>query len=229
MPHVEDEVQTVNVAGDGLTWRQRKFCHVFAATSDRALAAKEAGYKGADLYCSGSQVLASARVKRYLLAISEAERKETIRGSAQVRDEVHDLIDESIALARKGDPLLGKNGGVVKDPETGKILCRANVPAMLKGAELKGKTIGMYTDVQRLESEMEGKTDEELFALVAAALANHMILEMVAQHPDVVRKVHGNDRRDARAREGEAGDAAPEAELVQPAPEAGRVPRSGLH
>jgi phage terminase small subunit len=213
---------------DGLTVMQRKFCQVYMVTGNKVLAVKESGSKSINPNLTAYNWLRKPRVKAYLLHLHGEVEKEVVLTNAELRDQTHMLINESIALARAGDPILDKNGTVCKD-DKGEIVRRVNVGAMLKGAELKGRAAAMFTDVQKIQDEMERKTDEELFSLIAGALVNPTILEFVAQHDDVVRKVHEFDRRDARARESSERDAAEEAESLSPPSQAGGSSSSGLH
>lgn len=213
---------------DGLTEMQRKFCQVLIVTGNRRLAVKQSGSKSVHPDSTAHNWLRKPRVKAYLLHLGDEVEKEVVLTNAELRDQVHLLINESITLARRGDPILDKNGTVCKD-DTGEIVRRVNVGAMLKAAELKGRAAAMFTDVQKIQDEMERKTDEELFALIAAALVNPTILEFVAQHNDVIRKVHEFDRRDARARESSERDAAEEAESLSPASQAGGSSSGRVH
>jgi hypothetical protein len=206
-----------------------KFCEVFHATGDHARAAKAAGSRAKDLHAAGYVILRSLKVKRYLESMAEESRELAVQSTAAIRHEVHGIIDEALKHARRGAPVIGKSGAAIKGDD-GKLVMRPDVTGMLKAAELKGKTVAMFRDVQQIESEMAGKSDDELFLVFEAGLTtNAMLLEKVARLDAVREKVHEHDLTDARGGEGDAGDPAQEAEPVSAAPKAVGVSPGRVH
>ncbi len=210
------------------SWAQKKFAQEFHQHGDRAKAAKAAGSQAVDHYNAGTRMLANSKIKRMLAEHEAKSDAACVRNRAETENEVHALIDEGIELARKGKPVVGRDGNVVKDD--GKSVFNPDVPSLLKGAELLGKTIAMFVDKQRIEGELESKSEQELSAMLLGMLtANPMLLESICREDTVQRKVRELERQSAASDEGSAGVQPTEAEPLPPSSEASEVPPGWRH
>jgi len=210
------------------SWAQKKFAEEFHLHGDRAKAARACGSQAKDFHAAGTKLLTNSKIKRLLAEYDLKSEAATVRKHVETENEVHALIDEGIDLARKGKVVVGKDGKVVKDD--GKRVYNADVPSLLKGAELKGKTIAMFVDKQRIEGEMEGLSNPELLAVFLAALAaNEMLCKDVCREELIIRTVNEQQRNAAASDEGGEGVRPEEAESLPPSSEAGTVPPRRLH
>lgn len=213
-------------------WKHQKFARHYFEHQDVRAAAKAAGSRAntpASLYQYGYTMLHDPRTQSELEKLRVRADERTVQSVAETRGDVHDLINEGIDLARKGVPIIGKNGAPATDEE-GNILYRPDINGLLKGAELKGKTVAMFTDRQEIAGEMDGKSEDELFTyFIAALLANPMLVRRVCSEEVIIRGVHEHERRSAEGGEGAEGDAAEEAESLSSAPEAGGISSGRVH
>ena len=186
-------------AQSGLTWKDKQFAHEYVRTGDPAAGARATGSRAKPLYQKkiGYRYLKKPGVKAYIESLQEEVSQIAVRDTAKMRDEVHVLIDEGVAEARKGDPIIGKDSAPVyeevwdekKGAYTSQMLRRVNTQGLFKGAELKGKILGMFTDVQRIEGEMEGKSAEELGAFLKGAASDEMVADILSAVPAIQRAV----------------------------------------
>ena len=225
----EGPVQPIREVGNNMDWKHVMFARTLFQTGDRIKAVREAGYRAKDPSRTAYALLKRDDVKRYLLALqTEADDKAVIT-VADVRHEVNQILDEALKDARTGDPVIGKNGSAVMDPATGQLLRKPNVMAKVKVAEVKGRSVGMFTDVQRIEGEMESMDDATLTAfIVAAVTANPGLCKAMADIDGVKREVHAADER-ARSGEGAERGQEQEVEPVLPAPEASGASEGRFH
>jgi hypothetical protein len=211
------------------SWAHQKFAAVYHQTGDRVLAAKECGSKAKGLYQAGSILLTRTGVMAELERLKGLTDERVVQSAAETKAEVNGLINEAIGIARLGSPILRRDGSPLTD-DLGGIIHKPDTAGILKGAELKGKTVAMFTDKQQITGEMEGKSDTELGLIVEAALSsNPMVLEQVASLDIIKDKVQDLARRHAAACEGAEGEGTAEAGRLSPSPEAGDSPSRGLH
>ena len=210
------------------SYAHQKFAQGMHQHGDRVRAAIAAGSQAKDKYAAGTKLITNSTVRRLRAELEAKSQEFSARKNVETEAEVHALIDEGIDLARKGKVVVGKDGKVVK--EDGKRVFNPDVPSLLKGAELKGKTIAMFVDKQRIEGEMEGLSNPELKAVFLAALAaNEMLLDEVCREELIIRKVNEQQRNAAASDEGSAGVQSETAESVSPSSEASTVPSRRLH
>jgi hypothetical protein len=215
------------MAAKGITisWAHQKFAQVFAQTGDRSLAATEAGSKAKDRYIAGTVLLQRTGVRSELERLRNIADTAIVQSTAETKSEVLSLTREAIDLARVGVPVVGKNGSAIHD-ELGAIVRRSDTTGMLKGAELLGKTVAMFTDRHQTGDGLEDKSDKELALMIEAFLTSSpVVLEQVARMDAVREKVHANDRTE-RASPGVGGEAEAQADGLFSTPEAaGPSPR----
>lgn len=218
--------------GNDLNWAEREFCKVFKRTGDRTAAIRASGSKAKNELNAAYRMMKRPKVRRYLAYLDEREEEKVIYDAAEVKSRVWNLLEESLVNARNGRPCVGKDGKAILDPKTGDLIREPNVTAMVSIAEKMGKTIGMFKDVQTFETDLETKSDSEVFALIDSLIPMPGILERIARHPDVIQKVldeHGPDGADSGAGEGAGRAPEEEAEPVSASPEAGGVSEGRLH
>ena len=215
--------------GNLVSWSHQKFAAVYHQTGDRRLAAGEAKSKAKDLYTAGTVLLTRPQVIAELERLRGLADMVVVQSSAETKAEVNSLIDKAIRISEKGAPILRRDGSACMD-EHGCVIFKPDVTGILKGAELKGKTVAMFTDKQQITSEMEGKSDSELGLIVEAALAsNPMVLEQVAMLDIVQNKVRELERRHEDACEGAEGEGAAETGRLSTSSEASGPSPSGFH
>jgi hypothetical protein len=222
------------------TWSQRKFAEEYVQHGDIERAAAAAGSKAIDKKTAGYRFRSNPKVQRLIEELRAEVRDRVTRTAAETIHDANELIDEAVKIARAGKPIIAKDGTRIRDDD-GKVITHPDTTAMLKAAELKGKSAGMFIDRQKIEGEMDGMSDEQLAALIEGEISrNKMLLERVATMDAVIAKVlenerrfgkkkEANDERDAQHGESRSGDRSAEAESLPSSPEASRVPRSGLH
>lgn len=217
------------------TWADTTFARQFHRHGDRVAAAKAAGSQALDLYQAGTSLLAKPKIKRLLAEYDSKSDDACIRDRSKLEDEVHGLIDEGVKLARKGKPILGRDGKIARGVANsqypkGEPLYQPDVPALLRGAELKGKTIAMFIDKQQVTGELEGLSDKELIAIMVGNLAaNDMLLDAVSKLDVVIGKVHERDRQLAAGDEDGNGVQPEKAESLPSSSKAGEVPQRRIH
>ncbi len=215
--------------GGTISWSHQKFAQVFHQTGDRAKAAEAAGSKSKNFYQAGSILLQRTGVRAELERLRTLSDSIVVQSTAETKSEVLSLTREAIDLARAGVPIVGKNGSAITGKD-GSIIRRSDTTGMLKGAELLGKTVAMFTDRHQHGNELEDKSDKELALMIEAALtANPAVLDQVARMDAVRERVHAIERSNADACEGAGGEATAEAERLSPASETSRPPPGGLH
>lgn len=217
------------MAAGGISWSHQKFASVFFKTGNRELAAQEAGSQAKNLYTAGTVLLARPGVQAELERLRGLSDDTVVQSVAETKSEVLSLTREAIAIAREGKPVIGKNGTTVRGDD-GSIIRTPDTTGMLKGAELLGKSVAMFTDRVQQGGELTDKSDSELALMIEAALvSNPAVLEQVAKIDAVRDKVYAIHGRDAGASEGPAGEAEAQAERLHAASETARPPSGGLH
>jgi hypothetical protein len=212
-----------------MAWNHLTFANHFHQTGDKVSAVRAAGSKSKNPLITAGNWLARDDVKRYLLSLREESKAFVVRSNAELVEEAHRLIDEGVEIARRGKPVIGKNGSAIIDPRTGEPLFTPDAMGLFKGGELKGRAAAMFTDVQRQEGEMASMKDEELTGfLVGAITSNPTLCKAVAEIPGVVREVYAADER-ARRSEGGEGASESEAQSLPSASEASRTPEGWRH
>ena len=219
----------------GPTWAQKKFAREYHEHGDPAAAAKSAGSKAIDLYQAGYKFLSNSKVKRLLAEFDANSDAASSRKHSELEEEVHSLIDEGTALARKGKPIIARDGKIARGVKStkypkGEPLYQPDVPSLLKSAELKGKTIAMFVDKQRIEGELDSKSNPELKAILLAALeADKTLCKEFCQNELIIRTVNEQQREIAASDEGSTGVQPTEAESLPPSSEASEVPQGWRH
>lgn len=211
--------------------RLKKFAREYFEHNDLRRAARSAGSKAKEknLYNVGYAMLHNPIVEAELERLGNLADEKSTQSVSETKAEVHSLIDEGIKLARSGTPLLTKQGALVEMPD-GTVARRADIPSLLKAAELKGKTVAMFTDRQEIAGEMEGMSNQELESFfIGALISNPLLLKRICSEDIVIRGVHEFEREAAESRQGGSGDEAEEAEPVGSASEAGRLSPGRLH
>lgn len=210
----------------------RRFAQHYFQHHDVREAARAAGSKATTpktLYKAGYNLLNTVGVQAFLEEMEQKVEAKAIQTVSEIKAEVHGLIDESINLARQGTPLVDRRGETVYARD-GAVVRKPDITGLLKGAELKGKTVAMFTDRQEIAGEMEGMSQEELETFfLSALLSNAMLLEKICHEEVIVKKVHEIERRDAERCQGDSGDGSAEADDVSTEPEAGGVSQGRLH
>lgn len=171
-----------------LSWSDRRFCEIYHGTGDIRAAAKAAGSKAKDLYVAGYAIKKKPHVRDYLDALRDETRDLVVTDTARRRDQMFELIDESITEARKGNVKVGKNGSVVTDPD-GEPVREVNIAALQKAADLLGRATGSFTEVHLNKDEFESQTQEELDAALKASASDESVAEVLATVPAVQRQV----------------------------------------
>lgn len=213
-------------------WKHQKFAREYFQHGSAVRALRACGSKASDSTIAqiANKFRNDPRTAAEIAKLQNIEEGKAVQTVEETKAEVRLTIDEALSIARSGVPIIGKNGEAVYDRTTGAVLRRADVGGMLKAAELKGKTVAMFTDRQQIAGEMEGKTDAELEVFfLSALLANPMLLERICSEEIIQRKVHEIERRAAPSGEGDEGDTAAEAESVSTSSQASGVSSSGLH
>ena len=170
-----------------LSISDRRFCETWVRTGDNKASLEAGGFSTKNIGPHASRMRCKPQCKAYIALLQEETRNYVVQDAARTRDDVHKLINEGVEASRDGDPVVGKNGEAVL--VKGEILRRVNVAGLFKGAELKGKTVGMFTDVQRIEGEMEGKSAEELAAFLKGAASDATVARLLAEVDEVERAV----------------------------------------
>ena len=217
------------------TESQKTFARVFFKDHDYAAAAVAAGSTSANPKEAGYRLHRHPTVQRLLEELGVKADELVVRDRDVTESEVHDLIDEGIGLARKGRPIIARDGHQARGDKTdkspkGELLFHPDVPALLKGAEMKGKTIAMFVDKQQITGELEGMSDKELEAMLVSNLTgNPMLLDAICLLEIVIRKVHESDRQLAASDEDGEGVQPTEAESLSSSSEASEVPQGWRH
>ena len=219
----------------GPTNSQKVFARVFFKDHNYEAAARAAGSTSANLKEAGYRLHRHPTVQRLLAAMDAKADEIAVRDRAATESEVHDLIDEGIGLARTGKPIIARDGHQARGVKTnafpkGAPLYQPDVPALLRGAELKGKTVAMFVDKQQITGELENLSPEELKAsFVSSLIQNPMLLDAVVQLDVVQRKVRELDRQSAASDEDGAGVQPETTVSLSSSSEAGEVSQRWRH
>lgn len=132
-----------------LNARQQRFVEEYLVDLNATAAYKRAGYtaKGNAAEASASQLLSNPKVQQ---AVQAAMNKRSERVEV-TQDYVLKTIVDTIERCKQAEPVRGKDGD-----ETGEYKFDAN--AVLKGAELLGKHLKLFTD----KTELSGSVTVEI-------------------------------------------------------------------
>ncbi len=143
--------------------RQQRFVDEYIIDNNATQAYIRAGYSPNGAHVSSCQLLAKPKVSEHI-AIAQQKRGERLQ--VKQDDVIREILD-AIEVAKVGDYVLDTtqtpvvvDGERLRKPATGHVL---------KGAELLGRHLGMFTDKQVIEKrELADQTDEELKARLDA-------------------------------------------------------------
>lgn len=161
------------MTNETLTTKQRTFCEEYIVDLNATQAAIRAGYSAHTAQEQGSRLLSNVMVQDYLRELMEARSKRT----QITADYVLEAIVETIERCRQNvRPMAYKDGSPVLTEAQEGELAQAfsfDAGAVLRGAELLGKHLKMFSDKQEIEvtnrkvisaEPMDLETWEQLYA-----------------------------------------------------------------
>lgn len=128
-----------------LTPKQQRFVDEYLLDLNATAAYKRAGYKGKGAAACSSRLLTNAKVSS---AIEEAMNKRAEKAGLSAELVIHGIM-ETIERCRQSTPVLDRKGEpVLVETPTGELAPAYTFEAMaaLRGYELLGKHLGMFTD-----------------------------------------------------------------------------------
>ncbi len=149
-----------------LTPKQQRFISEYLVDLNATQAAIRAGYAKKSADVEGSRLLVNAKVSA---AIAAAQAKRSKRTEIDA-DYVLASIVETMERCKQAEPVTYQNGEpVMIDAPAGEIApaYKFDAAAVLKGAELLGRHLAMFTDKLETKNAVEDMTDEELDARIA--------------------------------------------------------------
>jgi phage terminase small subunit len=167
--------------------RQERFVEEYLLDVNAKQAAIRAGYSPKTAEVQGSRLLSNAKVKR-AIAARMAERSKRTEVTS---DYVLSKIQGTIERCSQAEPVLDRKGEPVMTQTPEGELAPAytfNAAGVLKGCELLGRHLGMFTDKlevedKRKKSPMMDMTEDEMFELLA--------LRRAARARNVTRALEG--------------------------------------
>jgi len=133
-----------------LTDKQEQFCQEYLIDLNATQAAIRAGYSEKTANEQGARLLANVSIQARLKELQDARQQRV-----QVdQDYVLKTILDTIERCKQAEPVMIKEDG--EWVETGEYKFDAN--AVLKGAELLGKHLAMWTDKTKIEGELNVNT-----------------------------------------------------------------------
>lgn len=133
-----------------LTDKQEKFCQEYLIDLNATQAAIRAGYSKKTANEQGAQNLAKLSVQARLKELQSARQERT----EITQDYVLKTIVDTIERCKQAEPVMIKEDGVWV--ESGEY--KFDSQAVLKGAELLGKHLAMWTDKTKIEGELNVNT-----------------------------------------------------------------------
>ena len=149
-----------------MTPKQRRFVQEYLIDLNATQAAIRAGYARSGASVEGVRLLANAKVAA-AVAAAQAERS---KRTEVTQDYVLATITETIERCKQAEPVKYKNGELVYVATPSGDLAPAykfNAIAVLKGSELLGRHLAMFTDKLVTKNAIEDMTDEEVDAAIA--------------------------------------------------------------
>ena len=152
---------------DGLTDKQRMFVNGLSMGKGHTEAALYAGYAASGARTRATELMKHPAVMRYMQQIQQRVEDQNDITRAEVIDNIRWAIDK----AKEGTPILDRYG-----KDTGKR--EYHLAPLIRGAELEGRAIGMWTnaqlditvtsfsiDIDRAGDHMEQDTEEPVDAM----------------------------------------------------------------
>lgn len=127
---------------DKLTDKQRQFCHEYIVDFNATQAAIRAGYSEKTAYSHGQRLLKNVEVSDYINKLKE----EKIKNCDISREYVIDIIKKTIERCSQLEPVMVNEGG--KWIHKGEY--KYDSAAVLKGAELLGRHLAMFTEKREI-------------------------------------------------------------------------------
>ena len=149
-----------------MTPKQQRFVDEYLVDLNATQAAIRAGYAKSGASVEGVRLLANAKVAA-AVASTQAHRSERVEIT---QDYVLTTIRETIERCKQAEAVKYQNGDqVFVDTPDGKRApaYKFEASAVLKGAELLGRHLAMFTDKTENRHTVENLTDEELDARIA--------------------------------------------------------------
>lgn len=138
--------------GVNLTDKQRRFVDEYLIDLNATQAAIRAGYSEKTAYSIGSENLTKPEIQ---IAIAEAQAKRAERVQVD-QDYVLKTIVDTVERCKQAKQVYDRSGGIVMtETPDGDLapMYKYDASSVLKGAELLGRHLGMFTD----KVEMSGK------------------------------------------------------------------------
>lgn len=128
-----------------MTDKQRIFCEEYIIDLNATKAAERAGYSEKTARSQGQRMLTKVDIQEYIEKLKKG-RSERVFIS---QDYVLKVIKDTIERCRQAEPVMVKQDGVLV--ESGEY--KFDSQAVLKGAELLGKHLAMFTDKKDVSVE----------------------------------------------------------------------------
>ncbi len=136
-----------------LTGKQKQFADEYLIDLNATQAATRAGYSAKTAGAQGFELLKKPEIQEYIV---ERQQKRSER-TGITQDYVLNTIVETIERCKQGEPVRDRDG-----KETGEWKFEPN--AVLKGAELLGRHLKLFTD----KTELTGKNGAPLQVLMTS-------------------------------------------------------------
>ena len=149
-----------------MTPKQERFVAEYLVDLNATQAAIRAGYSKKTAYSIGQENLKKPAVAEAVVA-AQAKRSER---TEVTQDYVLATITDTIERCKQAEPVKYKNGDLVYVATPSGDLAPAykfNATAVLKGSELLGRHLAMFTDKLVTKNAVEDMTDEEIDARLA--------------------------------------------------------------
>jgi len=149
-----------------MTPKQQRFVEEYLVDLNATQAAVRAGYSEKTARSQGQRLLTNVDIALAIEA-GQAERSER---TEVTQDYVLNSIVETIERCKQAEPVKYQNGDLVyvatPDGEMAPAY-KFNATAVLKGSELLGRHLAMFTDKLVTKNAVEDMTDEEIDARLA--------------------------------------------------------------
>ena len=149
-----------------MTPKQKRFVAEYLVDLNATQAAIRSGYSKKTAQMIGSENLSKPMIAA---AVAAAQAKRSERTEV-TQDYVLATIMETIERCKQAEPVKYKNGDLVYVATPSGDLAPAykfNATAVLKGSELLGRHLAMFTDKLVTKNALEDLTDEEVDARIA--------------------------------------------------------------